>query len=127
LGFGLSYTEFEYGPVTVSPAEITPEGRAEAAVTVTNTGSRAGAETVQLYISDKVSTVTRPKKELKGFAKIWLQPGETKKVTFGIGHEELSFIDRDLNPVVEAGEFEIQIGRHAQDVQSALLTVRGKE
>ncbi|WP_192715909.1 glycoside hydrolase family 3 N-terminal domain-containing protein [Paenibacillus sp. OAE614] len=127
FGFGLSYTEFKYGPVTVSPAEITPEGRAEAAVTVTNTGSRAGAETVQLYISDKVSTVTRPKKELKGFAKIWLQPGETKTVTFGIGHEELSFIDRDLNPVVEAGEFEIQIGRHAQDVQSDVLTVRGKE
>ncbi len=125
FGFGLSYTEFEYSGLTVGPAaEITADGTATVTVQVTNTGDRAGAEVVQLYVSDRVSKVTRPAKELKGFRKVYLAPGETQTVEFSIGAEQLEYIGPDLFPVVEPGEFDLCIGRHVNDTQSVTLTVR---
>ncbi|MNN36946.1 Periplasmic beta-glucosidase precursor [compost metagenome] len=79
---------------------------------------------MQLYISDKVSSVTRPAKELKGFRKIYLEPGETQTVKFTIGAEELQYIGSDMKTVVEPGEFQVCIGRHVNDTLSAALQVR---
>jgi beta-glucosidase len=94
-------------------------------VDVTNTGKREGSEVVQMYIRDLVSSVTRPIKELKGFRKVFLTPGETKTVTLDITPESLSFYDIDMEYRVEPGEFEIQVGNSSRDVdlQKAILTV----
>ncbi|WP_339321653.1 glycoside hydrolase family 3 N-terminal domain-containing protein [Paenibacillus sp. FSL W8-0194] len=125
FGYGLSYTEFEYGPLSLSDSEIAANGYTRATVCITNKGGRVGAETVQLYIGDKVSSVTRPEKELKGFAKVFLAPGETREVTFEIGAEQLSFVGRNLEETVEEGEFDVMVGPHSADVQTVLLRVRG--
>lgn len=125
FGYGLSYTEFEYGALSLSAPEMTADGSVSATVSVTNKGERAGAETVQLYIGDKVSSMTRPAKELKGFSKIFLEPGETREVTFDIDAEQLSFVGRDLEETVEEGDFDIMVGPHSADVQSVILRVRG--
>ena len=109
FGFGLGYTSFEYGDIELLPGN----GRdihAVAVVNVTNTGYRSGSEIVQLYIRDKAASVTRPVKELKGFRKITLNPGETAEVSFEIGDEQLGFYDNDFNFIVEKGGFEIYIG-----------------
>ncbi len=94
-------------------------------VDVTNTGKRVGTETVQLYIRDLVSSVTRPVKELKGFQKISLQPGETKTVTLEITPDLLAFYDVQMKYVVEPGEFEIMVGNSSRDsdLRKAVLTV----
>jgi beta-glucosidase len=107
FGFGLSYTNFEYSNLVIKPEENGPEGEFLVSLEVTNAGKRYGAEVVQLYIKDIVSSVTRPVKELKGFEKVKLNPGETKKVEFILGPEQLSFLDRNLNRVVEPGAFEV--------------------
>src|ERR1041385_8294972 len=91
FGHGLSYTTFACSTPTVAPAKITPDGRATVSVEVTNTGSRAGDEVVQLYIRAEVSRVTRPVMELKGFKRITLAPGEKRTVTFELGPDELSY------------------------------------
>ncbi|MNW39106.1 Periplasmic beta-glucosidase precursor [compost metagenome] len=124
FGFGLSYTEFAYSNLKLESQELAVNGSTVAAVEVTNVGKRAGAEVVQLYISDKVSSVTRPAKELKGFRKIYLEPGETQTVKFTIGAEELQYIGPDMKTVVEPGEFQVCIGRHVNDTLSAALQVR---
>jgi beta-glucosidase len=95
-------------------------------VDVKNTGNRAGDEVVQMYIHDRVSSVTRPVKELKGFSRISLKPGEKKTVTIGITPEKLSFYDIDMNWVVEPGDFDIMLGSSSrdEDLQSILLTVQ---
>ena len=92
---------------------------------VTNTGKRAGTEVVQMYIRDLVSSVTRPVKELKGFQKIALQPGETKTVALDITPESLAFYDINMKYVVEPGEFEIMVGNSSRDadLQKVILTV----
>jgi beta-glucosidase len=92
---------------------------------VTNTGKRAGTETVQLYIRDQVSSVTRPVKELKGFQKIALRPGETKTVSLEITPESLAFYDVKMKYVVEPGEFEIMVGNSSRDgdLKKVILTV----
>lgn len=123
FGYGLSYTSFEYSDLELSqrrltPTEIEAGGRATVSVTVRNTGERAGAEVVQLYVSDAVSAVTRPANELKGFRKIWLEPGESRQVNFDIGAEQLRYIGPELVPVVEPGLFRLRIGRHVQDTHS---------
>ena len=84
-------------------------------VDVTNTGKRAGSEVVQMYIRDCVSSVTRPVKELKGFQKVWLEPGETKTVALDITPESLAFYDVNMKYVVEPGEFEIMVGNSSRD------------
>ncbi|SEO35337.1 glycoside hydrolase family 3 N-terminal domain-containing protein [Paenibacillus sp. OV219] len=127
FGYGLSYTTFEYSGLTLSSEQISADGETVATVSVTNTGTVAGTEVVQLYIGDKVSSITRPAKELKGFARVELEPGEAREVSFTIGREQLQMLDRQLKPVVEPGEFEIMVGQHVEDVIGATLVVRAEE
>jgi beta-glucosidase len=93
---------------------------------VTNTGKFRGDEVVQLYIRDEVSSVTRPIKELRGFRRISLNPGETKTVEFSLGFEELSFLNRDMHKVVEPGTFKIMVGGNSVDLIDTTLTVAEK-
>ena len=125
FGYGLSYTSFEIKTVRLAKKRIKRTESTRVSVDVTNTGKRAGTETVQLYIRDLVSSVTRPVKELKGFRKISLQPGETKTVTLEITPESLAFYDVKMKYVVEPGEFEIMIGSSSRDcdLQKMILTV----
>ncbi|GIP49205.1 beta-glucosidase [Paenibacillus sp. J53TS2] len=124
FGYGLSYTEFNYSNLKVESETIDTDGTTKVTVEVTNVGDRAGAEVVQLYISDVASTVTRPAKELKGFRKVFLQPGETQTVEFQVGSEQLQYIGRDYKPVVEPGEFRVHVGKNVNDTLSANLFVR---
>ena len=126
FGYGLSYTTFSYGAPTVSPATIAPNGTATVSVEVTNTGDREGDEVVQFYIRDDVSTVTRPVKELRGFERITLAPGESKTVAFEVTPDMLQFYDRDMNRVVEPGTFTLMMGTSSEDVQTAVLTVAAR-
>ncbi|UPK43042.1 glycoside hydrolase family 3 N-terminal domain-containing protein [Paenibacillus pabuli] len=123
FGYGLSYTTFDYSEPKLSTASMTADETVTVSVDVTNTGACRGAEVIQMYISDVVSRVARPAKELKGFVKVNLEPGETQTVTFHIGAEQLQYVGRDLKPVVEPGLFHIHIGSHVKDTQFAELTV----
>lgn len=124
FGYGLSYTEFRYSDTAVKPDSIASNETAVARVRVTNVGDRAGAEVVQLYVSDLVSSVTRPRKELKGFRKVWLEPGESQWVEFLIGAEQLAWTREDDEAVVEPGEFHVLIGPHSEQTTSVSLKVR---
>ncbi|MDY3893642.1 MAG: beta-glucosidase BglX [Candidatus Cryptobacteroides sp.] len=110
FGYGLSYTKFEYGPVELSSSQIASDGKVVASVVVTNTGKKAGKEVVQMYIRDVVASSSRPKRELKGFEKIRLEPGESRTVSFEIERDALSFWNMDMEYVCEPGEFEVFIG-----------------
>ena len=123
FGHGLSYTTFSYATPRVTPAQIGVNGRAEISVTVTNTGRRAGDEVVQLYIRDLVSSVTRPVMELKDFRRIALAAGESKTVTFVITPDKLSFLDLNMNRVVEPGWFDLMVGTSSAKYQTAKLEV----
>ena len=114
FGFGLTYTSFAYSGVMLDADCLTKDGALTASVRVTNTGSCEGTETVQLYIRDLVGSVTRPVRELKGFKRVTLQPGESAEVSFAITEEMLRFHDIRMNYVSEPGEFEIFIGPDAQ-------------
>ena len=123
FGFGLSYTTFKYGPPRLEQSTIGRDGKTRVLVDVTNTGQRAGDEVVQLYIRDLVSSTTRPVKELKGFQRITLQPGETKTVSLEITPDRLAFWNIDKQFVVEPGEFNIMTGPNSVELQSVTLTV----
>jgi beta-glucosidase len=123
FGYGLSYTTFDISAPRLSAATIKPDGALEVRVDVKNTGTRAGDETVQLYIHDKVSSVTRPVKELKGFQRVTLEPGETRTITFKVTREALQFWNEEMRRVVEPGEFEIMVGPNSVDLKTAVLTV----
>ena len=123
FGYGLSYTTFEYGPLTLSSDRMTADGSIEASVEVTNTGDRAGAEVVQLYIRDLVGSTTRPVQELKGFEKVQLEPGETKRISFRIDNELLKFYNHDLEFVSEPGEVDVMVGGSSDRVQHATFTL----
>jgi beta-glucosidase len=123
FGYGLSYTTFAHENLEVDRAEIAPSGTATVSVDVVNTGDRTGDEVVQLYIRDLVSSVTRPVKELKGFERVTLEPGERKTVTFMVGPEQLRFYNRSMERVVEPGEFELMVGSSSVDLESISLTV----
>ena len=125
FGFGLSYTAFAVTRVRLEKKVIRANGRTRVLADVTNTGRRAGHEVVQLYVRDRVSSVTRPVKELKGFAKVLLQPGETVTVALDLGPEALAFHDVRMREVVEPGEFTVMVGTSSRDVdlQSVTLTV----
>jgi len=123
FGFGLSYTTFKYDRLAVSPARIPPDGKTITSVNVTNTGKFASDEVVQLYIHDLVSSVTRPISELKGFRRIHLKPGESKKVDFPLGFAELSFFDETMKRVVEPGRFEIMAGGSSAELKRVNLDV----
>ena len=110
FGYGLSYTTFEYGPVTLDATEVAAGKSVRAEVTVTNTGKVAGKEVVQMYLKDVVGSTTRPLRELKGFEKISLEPGESRTVTFEITPELMSHYNSELKLVAEPGEFVVYIG-----------------
>lgn len=119
FGHGLSYTTFKYGKATVDKTSAKKGETFTITVPVTNTGSREGKETVELYISDLKSSVDRPVKELKGFSKVSLLPGETKDVKFTINEADLSFFDADKHEwVCEPGDFEALIGASSADIRS---------
>jgi beta-glucosidase len=126
FGYGLSYTTFSFENLRLAKTKIASDGFTRALVDVTNTGPREGSETVQMYIRDLVSSVTRPMKELKGFRKVSLRPGEKTTVAFDITPESLAFYDVNMRFVVEPGEFEIMIGNSSRDcdLHKLILTVR---
>jgi beta-glucosidase len=119
FGHGLSYTEFAYADLRIEPAEAPPEGRVTVSLELRNAGDRAGDEVVQLYLRDPVATVTRPVKELKGFVRVTLQPGETRRVAFDVPVALMGFYDRDMAFVVEPGAIEVTIGASSADVRLA--------
>ena len=123
FGFGLSYTTFALSPPRLSAASIGTGGSTTVSVDVRNSGARAGDEVVQLYIRDKVSSVTRPIKELKGFERVTLKPGEVRTVTFTIRPESLWMWNDKMERVVEPGDFEVMTGNSSVALQSATLTV----
>jgi beta-glucosidase len=125
FGHGLSYTTFRYDHLNVSPSRIGPDGGVRVSVTVTNTGKRASDEVVQLYLHDVVASVVRPIKELKGFRRIHLRVGESRRVELSLGPEELSLWDKQMKRVVEPGVFEVMVGASSSDIrQQAKLEVR---
>lgn len=124
FGHGLSYTTFGYGKLSADASKIGPDGAMTLSVDVTNTGSRAGAETVQLYISDTKASVKRPAKELKNFEKIYLEPGQTKTVTFTVRPSDLAFFDAGAHAwKAEPGEFRAHVGAASDDIRSSLRFV----
>ena len=125
FGYGLSYTTFSFRNLRLEKKTIKRTGSNRVLVDVTNNGSSPGAEVVQMYIRDAVSSVTRPVKELKGFQKVWLQPGETKTVELDITPESLAFYDINMKHVVEPGDFEIMVGNSSrdEDLQKVVLRV----
>ena len=129
FGFGLSYTSFEYGELRLNATEIAPGETLQVTVDVTNTGSRAGKEVVQLYVRDVASRLMRPDKELKAFAKVSLEPGERATVTLSIGREALAYYDDGARCwVAEAGEFEVLVGASPQDIRAtATFTLTATE
>ena len=122
LGLDLSYTNFEYSDLKLSSKSLNGNQVLTASITVKNTGSFAGKEIVQLYIRDLVGSVTRPVKELKGFEKIQLAPGESKTVNFRITPELLKFYNSELRYDWEPGEFEIMAGPNSRDVKKETIT-----
>jgi beta-glucosidase len=126
FGFGLSYTQFAYSDFELHTDCVGFGDSIQVSLTVTNTGDCAGAEVVQLYVKDKLCTVVRPVKELKGFEKVWLEHDESKKVTFSLPVDMLNFTNAQHQRVVEGGEFDIMVGRSSSDIEfSGLVNVVG--
>jgi beta-glucosidase len=126
FGFGLSYTQFKITNLVLSAPRIRPDGKLTVSVEVENVGKRAGDEVVQLYIHDLAASMTRPVKELKGFQRISLQPGEKKHVEFTLTREQLGFYNREMRFVVEPGEFKVMVGSSSEDLIEKNLTVAEK-
>ena len=124
FGYGLSYTTFEYSDLEISPKVITPNERVQVSLKVTNTGKRAGDEVVQLYTRDVISSVTTYEKNLAGFERIHLRPGETQTVTFTLDRKHFELLNADMKWVVEPGEFSIMAGASSEDIRlSGMLQV----
>jgi beta-glucosidase len=123
FGYGLSYTSFSYSDITLSAPSFKPGDKLTATVTLTNTGKYAGRETAQLYIRDLVGSVVRPVKELKGFEQVLLQPGESRKISFTIGADDLRFYNDKLDYIYEPGEFRLYIGGSSSAVKEAKFTL----
>jgi beta-glucosidase len=123
FGYGLSYTEFKIGPPRLAKTSIAVGESTEVIVEVTNVGTRVGDEVVQMYIRDRVSSVTRPVKELKGFRRVTLNPGESRHVTFAITPDHLACFDINYEFVVEAGEFGIMVGNSSRDEDFQVVTL----
>ena len=116
FGYGLSYTKFEYSHLQISPEAIGPAGEVKISANVRNVGQRAGEEVVQLYLNEAISSPTRPIKELRGFEKVALRPGESRAVAFKLGPSDLAWLDRNLQRVVEPGDFRVMIGASSADI-----------
>ena len=117
FGYGLSYTTFEYSNFQILPNEINTAGEVEISLDLKNTGKVKGDEVVQLYINDVISSVTTPIKELKGFLRISLKPGETKTVKFKLLPEDMALLDQNMKEVVEPGVFDVMIGSSSRDIR----------
>ena len=117
FGHGLSYTKFEYSSLAIKPENVGPAGMVEVNFDVKDVGSREGDEVVQLYVRDEVASVTRPIKELKGFARIRLGPSEKRTVTFRLSTDQLAFYDRHMRLVVEPGIFTVMVGSSSEDLR----------
>lgn len=126
FGWGLSYTTFKFENLKVEPAVIGAAGETTVSVDVVNTGAREGDEVAQLYIHQKVASVTRPVKELRGFERVTLKPGERRTVRFRLGPRDLEMLNREMRRVVEPGEFEIMAGPNSVDLLTATLTVEAR-
>ncbi|HKI47638.1 MAG TPA: glycoside hydrolase family 3 N-terminal domain-containing protein [Balneolales bacterium] len=127
FGYGLSYTTFVYSNLKISPKQILPDGIATVSVDVQNTGTRAGDEVAEMYIHDIISFPTRPVQELRSFARVQLNPGQTKTVTFKLNKEKLEALDLNMKNVVQPGAFEIMVGGSSASVIRDTLMVAGKK
>jgi beta-glucosidase len=126
FGYGLSYTQFQYSNLRIDPPQIYPAGNARVSVDVSNTGARAGTETVQLYVHQRFAPVSVPVKQLRGFARVSLEPGQKKTVNFTLGPEDLQLLDRDMRWKVVPGMFDIMIGKSSADIPlKGALEVKG--
>lgn len=124
FGYGLSYTTFEYSDLEITPKVITPNQKATIRLKVTNTGKRAGDEVVQLYTRDILSSVTTYEKNLAGFERIHLKPGESKEIVFTLDRKHLELLNADMKWTVEPGEFAIMAGASSEDIRlNGILTV----
>ncbi|WP_270313935.1 glycoside hydrolase family 3 N-terminal domain-containing protein [Bacteroides stercoris] len=124
FGYGLSYTTFEYSDLEITPKVITPSQKATVRLKVTNTGKRAGDEVVQLYTRDILSSVTTYEKNLAGFERIHLKPGESKEIVFTLDRKHLELLNADMKWTVEPGEFAIMAGASSEDIRlNGILTV----
>ncbi len=128
FGYGLSYTSYKYSTPLLSNSTLNKENTILVTTEITNTGKVDGEEVAQLYIRDNVSSVTRPVKELKGYQRVFLKAGETKKIKFTLNSESLAFYDIDMNYVVEPGTFTIMTGSSSKnsDLKKTILTVNKK-
>ena len=127
FGYGLSYTEFTFSKPRLERQTIQKTESTTLSVKVTNSGDRAGYETVQLYVRDNYSEITRPVKELKGFKKIYLRAGESKRVSFTVRPEMLAYYNRAMEWVVEPGDFTLMIGSSSRrtDLETIQLRIKG--
>jgi Glycosyl hydrolase family 3 C-terminal domain/Fibronectin type III-like domain len=116
FGYGLSYTHFEYSNLKIEPAEIHAGGDARVTLDVKNTGSRVGVETVQLYVHEQYAPVSVPVKQLRGFERVALEPGQTRTVSFQLTPEDLQLLDIDMHWRVVPGDFDIMAGKSSADI-----------
>lgn len=123
FGWGLGYTTFEYDKLSIERSTIGADDTIAVSITVTNAGQRAGQEVVQFYLQDMVASVTRPVRELKGFRKVFLEPGESRRISFQLPKDQLAFYDRQMQKLVESGEFRVYIGGNSRDTISASFWV----
>jgi beta-glucosidase len=126
FGHGLSYTTFDFKDLRLSAPTISPADTLRVSVTVTNTGAREGAEVVQLYVRDEVATVTRPVRQLAGFRRIALKPGEARAVEFTLTPHQLGFYDLDMRFRVAPGRFHVFVGQSSAEGTEATFEVKGK-
>jgi beta-glucosidase len=125
FGWGLSYTTFDISAPRLSAPTVRRDGSVMVSVDVRNTGTRAGDEVVQLYLHQQVASVTRPVKELKGFQRITLAPGENRTITFSVGSHELRMYNQDMKRVVEPGAFDVMVGANSAELKTVVLNVTG--
>ena len=127
VGHGLSYTRFAYSDLSLSSHEPGMDETVSISATISNVGDRDGEEVVQLYLNDRVASVTRPVKQLVGFARILVSAGDARKVTFHLDPGQLAFYDRDMRFVVEPGEVAIMLGSSSEDIRlEATLEMKGR-
>jgi len=124
FGFGLSYTQFRISNVALSATQIRRDGSVRVTAEVENIGKRAGDEVVQVYIRDVAASIARPVKELKGFQRVELKPGEKRRLEFVLGPEHLGFYNQEMKFVVEPGEFRVMVGSNSQDVTEKTFVVQ---
>ena len=123
FGWGLSYTTFKYSNLSASPTSTGPKGQSKISVQVTNSGKVRGDEVVQLYIHEEVNSVTQPVKQLRGFRRVSLDPGESRTVEFTLGPDELSSLDRDMHRAVQPGIFHVMVGGNSTELSDTALTI----